>query len=113
MAVRKDPLEANRPAHSNPSDRVGVTFHRPIRSSLTSLWKPGRAMSHEHLHPVIEMHKDGFFTGDVPVLPGCHSQARSIEEPRHRMEQAIEVYLEAPPDRAPDPSFVDVQSIEV
>ncbi|HEV2519351.1 MAG TPA: type II toxin-antitoxin system HicB family antitoxin [Thermoplasmata archaeon] len=51
--------------------------------------------------------------GEVPELPGCHSQARSFQELRNRMKEAIKVYLEAAPNRPPGPSFVEVQTIEV
>jgi predicted RNase H-like HicB family nuclease len=74
---------------------------------------PRRVMRGRLFHVVIEKDEDGFFVGDVPELPGCHSQAKSAEELRSRMKEAIEVYLEAAMDRTPGPSFVEVQTIEV
>ncbi len=44
---------------------------------------------------VIEKDEDGFFVGEVPELPGCHSLAKSLTQLRSRMKEAIEVYLEA------------------
>ena len=46
-------------------------------------------------HVVIEKDEDGFFVGEVPELPGCHSLAKSLTQLRSRMKEAIEVYLEA------------------
>ena len=64
-------------------------------------------------HVVIEKDEDGFFVGEVPELPGCHSLAKSLTQLRSRMKEAIEVYLEATPELPPGPSFVEVQTIEV
>ena len=64
-------------------------------------------------HLVIERDEDGYFVGEVPELPGCHSQAKSLDQLRSRMREAIEVYLEAVPIPQPGPSFVEVQTIEV
>ncbi len=70
-------------------------------------------MTGRTFHVVIEKDEDGFFVGEVPELPGCHSQAKSLTQLRSRMKEAIEVYLEARPELPPGPSFVEVQTIEV
>lgn len=44
---------------------------------------------------VIERDEDGFFVASVPSLPGCHTQAPSIEVLTERIQEAIELYLEA------------------
>ncbi len=62
---------------------------------------------------VIERDSEGYFVGSVPALPGCHSQARSLDELMERMREAIELCLEergAPPA---DLDFVGVQRIAV
>jgi predicted RNase H-like HicB family nuclease len=43
---------------------------------------------------VIEKDAAGYFVGIVPELPGCHGQARSLDELSKRMKEAIELYLE-------------------
>jgi len=43
---------------------------------------------------VIEQDEDGYYVGIVPELPGCHTQAKSLDELRKRIKEAIELYLE-------------------
>jgi len=50
-------------------------------------------MKHDS-HIVIERDEDGWLVGSVPALPGCHTQARSLDELTARMQSAIEVYIE-------------------
>jgi predicted RNase H-like HicB family nuclease len=38
--------------------------------------------------------EDGYYVGSVPELPGCHTQARSLETLMERIREAIELYLE-------------------
>ncbi len=63
---------------------------------------------------VVEMDEDGWYVASVPSLPGCYTQARSLDELRHRVKEAIEAYLDEVPDavaRAVD--FVAVQRVLV
>ena len=49
----------------------------------------------------------------VPALPGCHTQARSLDDLMARIREAIELYLEEQ-DAAPEPlDFIGVQRITV
>ena len=43
---------------------------------------------------VIEKGKDGYYVGSVPVLPGCHTQGKSIDQLLERMQEAIGLWLE-------------------
>ena len=43
---------------------------------------------------VIEKDEDGWFVGHAPALPGCHTQAKSVDELMERMTEAISVWLE-------------------
>jgi len=47
------------------------------------------------LHIVIERDEEGWLVGSVPALPGCHTQARSLDELALRMKEAVEAYLES------------------
>ena len=38
---------------------------------------------------VIERDVDGYFVAFVPELPGCHSQARDLDELMDRIKEAI------------------------
>jgi predicted RNase H-like HicB family nuclease len=43
---------------------------------------------------VIERDEEGYYVGSVPALPGCHTQARSLDELMDRVREAIALYLE-------------------
>jgi len=43
---------------------------------------------------VIEKDEDGYYVAGVPSLPGCHSQAKSLDELMARIKEAILLYLE-------------------
>jgi len=62
---------------------------------------------------VIEKDEDGYFVGSVPALPGCHTQARSLDELMLRMREAIEAYLEVETNIPDVMEFVGVQRIHV
>jgi predicted RNase H-like HicB family nuclease len=61
---------------------------------------------------VVERDEAGWYVASVPALPGCHTQARSLDELMSRIREAIEAYLEA--GDAPAPlEFVGVQRVSV
>jgi predicted RNase H-like HicB family nuclease len=47
---------------------------------------------------IVERGEDGYLLGSAPELPGCHTQARTLEQLMERMQEAIELYLEARED---------------
>lgn len=44
---------------------------------------------------VVERDEDGYYVASVPELPGCHTQAKTLDELTKRAKEAIEAYLEA------------------
>jgi predicted RNase H-like HicB family nuclease len=62
---------------------------------------------------VIERDEDGIFVASVPALPGCHTQARSLDELVERIREAIELCLEVRDDAVPAMDFVGVQRVSV
>jgi len=44
---------------------------------------------------MITKDQDGYFVASVPSLPGCHIQARSLEELEPRIKEAIAICLDA------------------
>jgi len=48
---------------------------------------------------VIEQDEDGYYIASVPELPGCHTQAKSLDELNKRVIEAIELYLEVDKER--------------
>jgi len=43
---------------------------------------------------LVERDEDGYYIASVPELPGCHTQARTLDELTGRVKEAIELYLE-------------------
>jgi predicted RNase H-like HicB family nuclease len=43
---------------------------------------------------VLEKDEDGYYVASVPELPGCHTQAKTLDEVMKRIKEAIEACLE-------------------
>ena len=56
---------------------------------------------------------DGFYIASVPALPGCHTQARSLDELMARIREAIELCLEVPGRSIDDLDFVGIQRVTI
>lgn len=60
---------------------------------------------------VIERDEEGLYVASVPSLPGCHTQAPSLDALMERMREAIELCLEEE-DLAPAKlEFIGLQRI--
>jgi predicted RNase H-like HicB family nuclease len=44
---------------------------------------------------LVEKDEEGYYVASVPELPGCHTQAKTLDELIVRVKEAIEAYLEA------------------
>jgi predicted RNase H-like HicB family nuclease len=62
---------------------------------------------------VIERDEENFYVASVPQLPGCHTQARSLDELIQRIREAIELCLEADNIPSEHLEFVGVQRITI
>lgn len=62
---------------------------------------------------IIEKDEDGYFVANVPELPGCHTQAKSLDQLNKRIKEAIELYLEVNKDVPKTLRFVGIQQVEV
>ena len=62
---------------------------------------------------VIERDEEGYLVASVPSLPGCHTQAKSLDELNERIREAIELYLEAEGAPAQVLEFVGIQRITI
>jgi len=62
---------------------------------------------------VIERDSEGYYVGSVPSLPGCHTQARSLDELMVRIREAVELCLEAQGDDLDTLDFVGVQKVSI
>ncbi len=61
---------------------------------------------------VIERDGEGYYVASVPELRGCHTQAKSLDELRLRVKEAISACLDEQDDHEPM-EFVGVQRVSV
>ncbi len=63
---------------------------------------------------LIEKDEDDYFVSEVVGLPGCHTQAKSIDELMKRTKEAIILYLKCTePQEIAVEKFIGLQQIEV
>ncbi|MBI5332046.1 MAG: type II toxin-antitoxin system HicB family antitoxin [Candidatus Aenigmarchaeota archaeon] len=62
---------------------------------------------------IIEKDEEGWLVSDVVELPGCHTQARTMDELIKRTKESIQAYLEATEASDISEEFVGIQQIEV
>ncbi|MDB9537903.1 type II toxin-antitoxin system HicB family antitoxin [Dolichospermum planctonicum CS-1226] len=62
---------------------------------------------------IIERDADGYFVASVPSIPGCHTQAKSLDELMQRIREAIELCLEVDENQIESLEFVGVQRIAI
>ena len=62
---------------------------------------------------VIERDEDGYCVASVPQIPGCHTQARSLDEVTKRIREAIELCLQVEGAPEHDLEFIGIQRITV
>ena len=62
---------------------------------------------------IIEQDSEGYFVGSVPALPGCHTQAKSLDVLIERIREAIELCLEVEGRPSEKLDFVGVQRVTV
>ena len=62
---------------------------------------------------VLERDEEGYYVASVPALPGCHTQARSLDELMDRVREAIALCLEVEAEAGDGLEFVGVQRVSV
>ena len=62
---------------------------------------------------IIEKDEDGWFVASVPELPGCHTQAKSLDKLDSRIREAISLCLDVRKGKGPGHRFVGVQRVAV
>lgn len=73
------------------------------------MWK---SRNHE-FSVIIERDEAGYYVASVPALPGCHTQARSLDQLLARIREAIELCLEVEGEPHHRTRFVGVQRVTV
>ena len=62
---------------------------------------------------ILEQGEDGYLISEVLELPGCHTQARTMDELLRRTKEAIILYLKENTSEDIETSFIGTQKIEV
>ena len=71
-------------------------------------------MKHQ-FNVVIERDDEGYYVASVPSLPGCHTQARSLDLLVERIKEAIELYLDVENEysKLAATDFIGIQQVMV
>jgi predicted RNase H-like HicB family nuclease len=72
----------------------------------------GEEAMHE-FYVFIERDEDGLYVGEVPQLPACYSQGRTVDELLQNMKEVILLCLEELEESVRLPEFVGVQKVVV
>ncbi|MGH8607516.1 MAG: type II toxin-antitoxin system HicB family antitoxin [Gammaproteobacteria bacterium] len=62
---------------------------------------------------VVERDSEGYYVASVPAIPGCHTQAKSLDELMSRISEAISVNIEVEGEELENLEFVGVQRVTV
>lgn len=62
---------------------------------------------------IIEEGEDGYLISEVVELPGCHTQAKTLDELMKRTREAISLYLKSKNDTEITGKFMGVQKLKV
>jgi predicted RNase H-like HicB family nuclease len=62
---------------------------------------------------VIERDSEGYYVASAPELPGCHTQAKSLDTLMRRIREAIELCLEVQDEEITPHEFIGIQRIWV
>ncbi len=67
----------------------------------------------EKYNIIIEKDKDGWYVSEVIGLPGCHTQAKTMDQLIERTKEAIKAYKVDTKSKEEISSFIAVQQIKV
>jgi predicted RNase H-like HicB family nuclease len=92
---------------------MGIAIEHILRR-LHRLFQVAKlAVTAQEFHMVIEKGEDGYYVASVVELPGCHTQARDLNDLDERVKEAITVYLEAEGKNLTVPEFVALKKIRI
>jgi predicted RNase H-like HicB family nuclease len=62
---------------------------------------------------IIEKDEEGWLVSEIVGLPGCHTQAKTMDQLLERTREAIKAYLESGSNDDVAMEFLGVQEVEV
>ena len=69
-------------------------------------------MDNKEFFVIIERDEDGMYVGEVPQLPACYSQGRTLDELMTNIREVIELCLEEKEEETHS-EFIGVQRITI
>ena len=72
-----------------------------------------RKLQKREFSVIVERDEEGLYVASVPELPGCHTQARSLDKLMDRIREAIELCLEVQHSAPSANRFVGIQRVAV
>src|SRR6266404_1924690 len=81
---------------------AGVNHYRQVCCTCGATFLTGlrRGLMIREFNVVIERDEEGYLVASVPSLPGCHTQAKSLDELMDRVREAIALCLEVETESA-------------
>jgi predicted RNase H-like HicB family nuclease len=70
-------------------------------------------MMRKEFDVIVERDSEGIYVASVPALPGCHTQAQSLDELMERVREAIELCLEVQDEEPEQLSFIGIQRVSL
>lgn len=67
----------------------------------------------QELNVIIEKDESGYYVATVPSIPGCHTQAKSLDALMKRVREAIDLCLEVQKEPVSSSEFIGVQRISL
>ena len=73
-----------------------------------------QAAIQRNLSPVIiEKDEEGWLVSEVVELPGCHTQAKTLDQLMERTKEVIQLYLKCKDPVDTEVKFIGLQKVEV
>ena len=72
-----------------------------------------RKAAKREFNVIVERDEAVYYVASVPELPGCHTQARSLDKLMVRVREAVELCLEVERESGRRIEFIGVQRIAV
>jgi predicted RNase H-like HicB family nuclease len=85
-----------------------ITYYEPVAEFIPE----NRPMARE-FNVVVERDSEGTYVASVPSIPGCHTQARSIDELIPRIQEAIALHLEEQGEAIEPLEFIGVERVTI
>ena len=70
-------------------------------------------LSQREFHVTVEKGEDGYYVASVVELPGCHTQAKTLNNLNRRIKKVIEVYPEAEGKELHIPKFIAFKKVQI